>query len=183
MTSRAIKLSVLTTIGGALAVGILAFQAQGRDVRPPGSQAGGLREIDGFNIKNPDYVGRFGDPGRREGRLQIKITKRSKSGEPLEGLFQPKEVTLDCFGGPPDERRYTLSPYVIYFHDRGRRFEGQDYGIDQFGYQSVLLFRGAIANDGARAEGTITILDNPTRAANQPYCFLGGRYPWSAGRL
>jgi hypothetical protein len=147
MMFRSIRLRLMCAAVAGLAVGTASLPAFGAD-------GGGSREIVATNIKHPDYAGRFAGFGdTREGRLLIKISERNQRGEPLAGLFQPKDIALDCVGNPPAERRYQLSPYVVYFHDRGRVFDGQDYGIDQFGYESVLLFHGQLAKIGATAKG------------------------------
>jgi len=143
------------------------------------------RTIVGDNLKNPDYRGRFADEGRaEEGRVLIKITRQNTRGKPLEGAFLPKEITLDCFGGTVAQRRDRWPVFAIHFYADGTRFEGQDYDIDdETGYETVLLFHGRLTQDGARARGTIVIMDNPTRAAEQPYCTTDGPRPWKAKRV
>jgi hypothetical protein len=138
----------------------------------------------GHGIKHPDYSGRFIAPeGGKIGRLLIKVTAQTNQGVPVNGLFQPKELTVTCVGGLPAERHYGFSPYQIHFRDHGRILEGQHYSIDQDGYETVLIIRGHVNREQSRIRGDLILLDNPGQVGNQPYCSTQGERPWVANQV
>lgn len=139
----------------------------------------------GENIKNPDYRGRFAavETGER-GELLIKITARDRQGNPRVGLFQAKSIPVRCFAsdGTVGLMEYRLRPQVIYFHRRGKVFDGYDYSDSQ-NFEVVKIFEGRMTREGKAAEGTIYILANPFGADRLPTCTTQGTRMWTAKRV